>query len=281
MIQGKGNCIAVAAALSLVMQPNMAHAGTGARPQASPASPVLPGDDKLTCPQILSEAIARNREFNMLLEEADRLKVPMSARTRALFVAHEVMASTLPMMGAGSDNIGTQAAAAASTNAYMESAHADVRKQVKPLEQRIDFAMTRGDYLNDLHRKKCARRASEPEDRSPGGIANCNARQAEIDRLRKQMEAGIASITGMAQSYKPGQAKAGNKVAGMAANLASSIVPGIGGLLGDAASKAASAAAKAEFDGFHGKLEGMAQEQALLGQKISDLELEYEEKCKR
>ena len=280
MAQRKSNWMAVTAVLSLVMHASPAHAGTGARPSASPVSPVMAGDDKLTCPQILSEAIARNREFDELLKEADRLKVPMSARTKALYAAHEIMASTLPMMGAGSDNLGTQAAAAASTNAYMESAHADVRKATKPLEQRIEFAMSRGDYLNDLHRKKCARRASDPEDRSTGGAALCKARQAEIDRLRKQMEAGVASITGMAQNYKPG-AKAGNKAAGMAANVASALLPGLGGLLGDAASAAATAAQKAQFEGFHGKLQGLAQEQALLGQRISDLEIEYEEKCQR
>ena len=83
----------------------------------------------------------------------------MSARTAGLLAAHEALASTVPLI-MPDVNPGAMAAVGASTQAYMESARADTRKVMEPIEQRADFARVRSDYLNDLYRNKCFKKGA-------------------------------------------------------------------------------------------------------------------------
>ncbi len=270
-------------------------------------SPVLAGDDKLTCPQILAETQARQKEFDAALDEADNTKVAMSAQTAGLLAAHEAIATAVPL--ATKDMTKASAAAiSGSATAYLESSRADERKTIAPIQQRADFARVRSDYLNDLYRNKCFKKGAAASAAVPmpaaaaaisaagtpataaaamaaagagsGGAPNCAALKAEGERLRQQLDLQTAATLKAAQSYRPGQGASAARKASMAANLATVLAPGLGGLVSSAASAASSAAQQAAHEATVAKFQNMADEQMALGQRITEIEVAYEDNCK-
>jgi hypothetical protein len=267
---------AIAAQLPIT---GIARASSGPEPLASTVPAALPGDETLTCSQILTEAQSRGREFDALSKEAERLKVPMSARTAGLLAAHQATAAAAGLVP-GADAVGG-IAVGVSANAYMESSRADEKAARKPLEQRLEFAMARSDYLNGLHLKKCTSSSAPGGAASQQGTelsAHCLSLKDESQRLRKEIQTDMADISSMSRDGMR-KGMAASRAVGMASRIAGMIAPGIGGIIGGGISTAMSAAQRAQMQAVTDKAHSMVERQAGMAQRISDVETEYLESC--
>ena len=116
-------------------------------------SPIRPDDDKMSCPEILAEATARNREVDALMDERDATDAPASARTRTLQAGATALATVAGMIPV--PPIASQAIASVGATAAMKSYNEDFQKAMAPVEKRMDFAMARMDHMHSLYQRKC------------------------------------------------------------------------------------------------------------------------------
>lgn len=240
--------------------------------QAVPGLPlgVLPGDGKLTCPQILAEAQLRQKEQDLLLEAADKIQVNPSAQTQAL----QALGSGLGMLFSALPGPLASLAGSAGYKASMESFTRDSRRAYADIEARQDFALERMDLMHGLYQRKClggmADLADEPAVPDPAIMAglsgqmkaamreqdvtkpgdaqlSCTQLNAEVASLQAQIEANkdMAGNAMMAHAQSEMNREKALSAATQAAGALGALIPGVGMVAGGAAKAAATAAAGA------------------------------------
>lgn len=131
-----------------------APAASGEQASAMPVlKGALPGDSKLSCPEILAESQFRTKELEILQEAMDKVEVNPSARTQAITAAMQavsLLAGALPMPVPVAN-----AAGKAVATAQMQSFSKDFQEAYAPLDTQFDFALERMDLMNALYQRKC------------------------------------------------------------------------------------------------------------------------------
>lgn len=116
----------------------------------------VPGDAKLTCPQILAEVHFRNEELAILQDALNKVDVNPSAETQAIAVAAQGVA-LLSMALSVPPPIATAVGTLGST-AHLKSSSNDIKKAYAPIQTQFDFALDRMDYLHGLYQRRCVAR---------------------------------------------------------------------------------------------------------------------------
>jgi len=300
MRRGISSWIAAAAFLSSSLAQPLAAQGVAGLPLG-----VLPGDDKLTCPQILAEGRLREREQDLLREAADKIQVNPSAQTQAL----QALSTGLGMLFSALP--GPLAGLAGSTGykASMESFSRDSRRAYADIEARQEFALERMSLMHGLYQRKCTGGLRDiatatpapipvpngmskqmnalmkvPEVAQPGDPQlTCVQLNAEVAALDKQIEANREDglRTGMAQAQRQAnrmqtQGMIQNTIGGLA-----SAIPGVGAVAG-AAAKVAGAAAEMAHDPVQANLNAMksvTEKQAYATTRMQHVRGLYMDKC--
>ncbi len=113
---------------------------------------------------------------------------------------------------------------------------------------------------------------------APPPADHCAALKAESERLRKEIQADMASISSMSRDGMR-KGMAASRAVGVASRIAGMVAPGIGAIIGGGISTAMSAAQRAQMQAVTDKAHSMVEKQTAMAQRISDVETEYSESC--
>lgn len=116
-------------------------------PNPLPDGPALPGDDKLSCAQVLAESRGRLKQLDEIEAAREAIVYRKGAKTKALEAAG-MLGSMLP------GPIG-KAAAMASATAQMETTRADAKANYGDIDRKSDWVMDRTDLMNETYKQRC------------------------------------------------------------------------------------------------------------------------------
>lgn len=142
--------VLTAAAVPLAAQQTPARPIEGpdfAIPDPLPEGAALPGDEKLSCAQVLAESQARLAQLDAIEAEREAIVYRKGAKTRALEAAGTV-GGMLP------GPFGT-VAAMASLKAQMNTTREDAKANYGAIDRKSDWVMDRMDLMNATYQQRC------------------------------------------------------------------------------------------------------------------------------
>lgn len=120
-------------------------------PEIIPDSPIMKGDSQLSCPKILAEARAREKQLDIVTAERDSITYKKGAETRALETAGMAAGMALP------GPLG-QAAATAAMMGQMATTKKDAKTNYGDVDKKYDWVMDRMSLMHSLYQRKCLRK---------------------------------------------------------------------------------------------------------------------------
>lgn len=128
--------------------PQAADPASLAIPDPLTKGATLPGDDKLTCPQVLAESRGRLAQLDVIEKEREAIVYKKGAKTRALEMAGTLLGGALP------GPLG-QAASLASASAQMATTRSDANANYGAIDRKSEWVMDRMDRMNEMYLRDC------------------------------------------------------------------------------------------------------------------------------
>lgn len=116
-------------------------------PDPLPEGAALPGDDKLSCAQVLAESRGRLAQLDAIEVEREAIVYKKGAKTRALEAAGMVGGMLPGPFGS--------AAAMASATAQMKTTREDAKANYGAIDRKSDWVMDRMDLMNATYQSDC------------------------------------------------------------------------------------------------------------------------------
>lgn len=116
-------------------------------PDPLPEGPALPGDDKLSCAQVLAESRGRLAQLDVIEAEREAVVYKKGAKTRALEAAGMVGGMLPGPLGS--------VASMASATAQMKTTREDAKANYGAIDRKSDWVMDRMDLMNATYQRDC------------------------------------------------------------------------------------------------------------------------------
>ncbi|NIJ18885.1 hypothetical protein FHS95_000554 [Sphingomonas naasensis] len=116
-------------------------------PDPLPDGPALPGDDKLSCAQVLAESRGRLAQLDVIEAQRDAIVYKKGAKTRALEAAGTVGGMLPGPFGS--------VASMASATAQIKTTRDDAKTNYGAIDRKADWVMDRMDLMNATYQRDC------------------------------------------------------------------------------------------------------------------------------